>query len=199
MRPHFQTSEIFPTFVRFLKHGVLKDLREYQIPFVGLKEGVHHFNYELDDVFFRHFPESQVQEGKVFVDLALDKKERLFVLNFDISGTIKTDCDRCGQPFDLPIHGNYTMYVKLGDKREEDVDNEEVVWIPDSESILDVSEIIYEFVHLSVPMLKVHPDTKEGLPGCDPEILKLLSEEEEAPGEQDNDPRWDILNNLNIN
>lgn len=182
----------------------MNDLREYEIPFVGLKLGVHHFNYELDNVFFGHFPESQVRQGKVFVDLALDKKERLFVLNFDVSGSIHTDCDRCGQQFDLPIHGNYSMYVKLGDKREEDVDSEEVVWIPDSESILDVSEMIYEFVHLSVPMLKTHPDKPGGVPGCDPEIIKLLGQEEERePGDDeedpDHDPRWDILNNLNIN
>jgi len=181
---------------------VANDLREYEIPFVGLKQGVHHFNYELDDVFFGHFPESQVQQGKVFVDLALDKKKRLFVLNFDVSGSISTDCDRCGQPFDLPIHGNYTIYVKLGDKREEDVDSEEVVWIPDSESILDISEMVYEFVHLSVPMLKAHPDKAGGVPGCDPEILKLLGQEEEGSQDEkgpDPDPRWDILNNLNIN
>ena len=177
----------------------MNDLREYQIPFVGLKPGVHHFNYELDDVFFGHFPESQVQRGKVFVDLALDKKERLFVLNFDISGSVASDCDRCGQPFDLPIHGNYTLYVKVGDKREEDKDNEEVLWIPESESILDISGPMYEFIHLSLPMVKVHPDTREGLPGCDPEILKLLNSSEEEEKKEEHDPRWDILNDLNIN
>ncbi len=178
---------------------MLNDLREYQIPFVGLKAGVHHFNYELDEAFFGQFPESQVQQGKVFVDLALDKKERLFVLNFDISGSIATECDRCGQQVDLPIHGNYTLYVKLGDKREEDKDSEEVMWLPDSESMLDVSGPMYEFIHLSVPMAKVHPDTRTGEPGCDPEILKLLTQEEEPEEEKHTDPRWDKLNDLNIN
>ncbi len=166
---------------------------------MGLKPGIHHFNYELGDVFFGHFPESQVKRAKVFVDLALDKKERLFVLNFDISGSVATDCDRCGQPFDLPIYGNYTLYVKVGDKREEDKDNEEVMWIPESESQLDVSGPMYEFIHLSLPMVKVHPDTREGKPGCDPEILKLLETSDETEHKEDHDPRWDILNDLNIN
>ena len=93
----------------------MKDLRAYQIPFVGLKFGEHHFNFVLESSFFSHFEESLVKEGQVFVDLTFDKKERLFVLNFDISGSIKSECDRCGQPFDLPIHGNYTIYVKGGD------------------------------------------------------------------------------------
>lgn len=175
----------------------MKDLREYQIPFVGLKLGVHHFNFVLEEDFFRHFENSLVKQGQVFVDLEFDKKDRLIVLNFDVSGSIVTECDRCGQQFNLPIHGNHTMYVKIGDRREEDVDNEEVVWIGEGESVLDLSEMIYEFVHLSLPIRKTHPDTKEGLPGCDPEILKFLASEEQL--KHDKDPRWDILNNLNSN
>lgn len=175
----------------------MKELQEYQIPFVGLKLGIHHFNFELDDSFFAHFESSLVTRGKVFVDLSFDKKDRLFVLNFDISGSILTDCDRCGQPFDLPIHGNYTLYVKVGDNREEDKDNEDVIWVSENESMLDLSEVIYEFVHLSVPMQRVHPLNREGVPGCDPEIIKLLSNE--AAEEEKKDPRWDILNNLNTN
>ncbi|MEZ5014817.1 MAG: DUF177 domain-containing protein [Chitinophagales bacterium] len=177
----------------------MKDLRAYQIPFVGLKLGLHHFNYALDGSFFSHFEGSEVEEGQVFADLAFDKKERLFVLNFDISGTVLTVCDRCGQDFDLPIHGNFTVYVKIGDKREEDRDSEEVIWIPESESILDISEMLYEFTHLSLPMLRVHPDRPDGKPGCDPEITRLLENETDETEQENPDPRWDILNNLNEN
>ncbi len=175
----------------------MKDLRAYQIPFVGLKLGEHHFNFVLESSFFSHFEESLVNEGQVFVDLTFDKKERLFVLNFDISGSIKSECDRCGQPFDLPIHGNYTIYVKVGDEREEDKDNEDVVWISEGDSMVDVAEMIYEFVHLSLPIKKTHPDLKNGEPGCDPEIIKLLGIAEAE--KKDIDPRWDILKNLSKN
>ncbi|MFI5172057.1 MAG: YceD family protein [Chitinophagales bacterium] len=177
----------------------MKDLREYQIPFVGLKLEVHHFNFVLEEDFFAHFENSLVKQGKVFIDLAFDKRDRLFVLNFDVSGAIETDCDRCGQMFSLPIHGNYTIYVKVGDEREEDTDNEDVVWIGEGDSILELSEIIYEFVHLSIPIKKTHPDRKDGKPGCDPEILKLLGTEESDDEKKEIDPRWDILNNLNSN
>jgi len=161
-----------------------------------MKLGVHHFNFELEESFFSHFESSLVKESKIFVDLEFDKKDRLFVLNFDISGSIMTDCDRCGQQFDLPIHGNYILYVKHGDKREEDADNEDVIWIPDNESMVELSETIYEFVHLSLPIKKTHPDLPNGDMGCDQEILKLLGIMDEN---QNKDPRWDILNNLNTN
>lgn len=177
----------------------MKDLRAYQIPFVGLKLEEHHFNFVLEDAFFSHFEDSLVKQGKVFVDLIFDKKDRLFVLNFDISGSVASECDRCGQAFDLPIHGNYTMYVKVGDEREEDKDNEDVIWISDGDSVLDVSEMMYEFVHLSIPIKKTHPDKKNGEPGCDPEILKLLATEKEEEDKKEIDPRWDILNNLSKN
>ena len=175
----------------------MKEIREYEIPFVGLKLGVHHFNYELTEKFFDLFEGSQIERGRIFVDLSFDKKDRLFVLNFDISGTVETECDRCEQDFNLLIHGNYTIYVKLGDMREEDEDSEEVIWVADSESHIDVSEIMYEFIHLSLPIQKVHPDHPDGSPGCDPEILKQLGYN--ADEEIKKDPRWDILNNLNKN
>lgn len=174
----------------------MKELREYSIAFVGLKEGVHHFNYELDGQFFSRFEDSLVRNCHIFVDLSFDKKDRLFVLNFDIAGTIVTDCDRCGQTFDFPIYGNHTMYVKVGDLREEDEDNEEVTWIAEGESVLDVSEMIYEFVHLSIPIKKIHPDKPDGTSGCDPQIIKQLGDHSD---ENKTDPRWDILNKLNKN
>ncbi|MBC8047802.1 MAG: DUF177 domain-containing protein [Fimbriimonadaceae bacterium] len=174
----------------------VKELREYIIPFLGLKNGVHHFNYEIDTTFFTHFEASLVHESKLFADVTLDKKERLFILNFDISGTIKAECDRCGQEFDMPIHGNHSIFVKIGDKREEDENNEEVIWIDEVESSLNIAEMLYEFIHLSIPIKKNHLDNPDGTAGCDPEILKHIGEHQEA---NNIDPRWEILNKLNKN
>ncbi|MBK7108703.1 MAG: DUF177 domain-containing protein [Bacteroidetes bacterium] len=173
----------------------MKDLREYRIPFIGLKNGLHHFNYEVDDSFFSHFPASQISEAKIFVDLRFDKKDRLFILNFDISGSVKSVCDLCGQDFILPIHGTHTQYIKMGEEPVEiTIGNEDVVWISEGESILDVSELLYEFIHLSLPMQKIHPDKPDGNPGCDPEILKLL---QNSKAEADHtDPRWAALKHI---
>ena len=33
----------------------MNNLKEYLIPFVGLKEGKHQFDYQIDDSFFEHF------------------------------------------------------------------------------------------------------------------------------------------------
>jgi len=38
---------------------------KYNIEFKGLKEGLHDFEYEVDNTFFAHFEESLVDNGKV--------------------------------------------------------------------------------------------------------------------------------------
>jgi uncharacterized metal-binding protein YceD (DUF177 family) len=175
----------------------VKGLREYSIPFSGLKAGIHHFNYELDETFFSHFENSLVSESRIFADLAFEKKERLFILNFDISGSMKTECDRCGLEFNMPLHGNHTLYVKLGDMRKEDENNEEVLWLPENEVAINIAEHLYEFIHLSIPMHKTHPDKPDGISGCDPEITKHIGEHHD---ENTTDPRWEILKKLdNLN
>ena len=48
--------------------------REYEIAFVGLKPGVHEFNYEIDDTFFEDFQEQDFKNTKANIKLLLDKK-----------------------------------------------------------------------------------------------------------------------------
>ena len=33
----------------------MKHMKEFTIPFVGLKQGEHHFEYKIDNTFFSHF------------------------------------------------------------------------------------------------------------------------------------------------
>ena len=64
----------------------MKALREYQIPYVGLKIGIHEFNYQIDGKFFEAFEGSLISDCQVHVKLELEKKETLFILNFFIDG-----------------------------------------------------------------------------------------------------------------
>jgi len=54
---------------------------------------------------------------------------------------------------------------------------------------------IYEFIHLALPIRRVHPDDKKGNSTCDPIMLKKL-EELVIDEDVDNDPRWDELKRL---
>jgi len=67
--------------------------------------------------------------------------------------------------------------------------------LPADEHELDLQQHFYEYIHLALPIKRVHPDDQSGNSTCDPVMLKKLKElivEEKY----ENDPRWDELKRL---
>jgi uncharacterized protein len=166
-------------------------LKQFVIPFGGLKPGVHPFSFEIDDQFFEQFELSEIKKGKITVEISLEREEKMLILNFLINGNVEMPCDRCYEPFLLPVSGRERLIVKFGDGYHEE--NEEVQIIPLGETHVDISSFIYEFVHLLVPVRRVHPDDENGNSLCDPEIIKRIDERE---GSSEPDPRWEVLKKL---
>ena len=102
-------------------------------------------------------------------------------------------CDRCLEDYKQDLESSNGMLIKFGPDWEE-VDDE-VLTIPHVESRLDLSKLIYEFIHLALPMQRVHQTTDEGKNECDPEMLKKL-EEHTTDSEENIDPRWKDLGKL---
>lgn len=164
---------------------------ELIIPFRGLALEVHHFHYDIDAAFFEELENSELQQGDVKVDLALDRQERMLILDFDIRGSIEVDCDRCLEPFAYPVEGRRQLIIKFGDHYEEEDDD--IMVIPEAEYQIDVSRHIYDYIFLMLPLRKVHPDDEEGNPTCNTEMLSRL---ERHSGQTTPDSRWDALNDL---
>ncbi len=172
----------------------MKHSREFDIAFVGLKPGIHVFTYSIDDSFFENFENPEFTQAKIDIKLTLDKKSGIFLLKFDINGKILIPCDRCGDDFDMNLWDEFELVVKIIDdelvakKSEEDA---EVAYIGRSESILDVSTWIYEFVILSVPIQHIHPDDEQGKSTCNQKALEILNQQKsnEIPD------IWDDLKN----
>ncbi|MDE7356917.1 MAG: DUF177 domain-containing protein, partial [Bacteroidales bacterium] len=74
-------------------------------------------------------------------------------------------------------------------------DDDDVCWITEAESELDLADYFREVLILSRPMQCFCPDKADGTSGCDPAMLALYAEEKETEG-QGNDPRWDALKAL---
>ena len=66
----------------------LKPLKQFSIPFTGLKIGKHQFDFEIDNAFFDAFEYSRVKKGSLKVDVELDKQETMLILQIHIAGTI---------------------------------------------------------------------------------------------------------------
>ena len=51
----------------------MKKTKEYLIPFVGLKLGKHHFEYQIDNTFFDLFEYDEFQNSDIKVSVVLEK------------------------------------------------------------------------------------------------------------------------------
>ena len=168
----------------------MKVLKEFAIPFVGLKEGIHEFTFEIDGKFFESFEYSEINDGRVNAYITLDRKERMLIFDFVLNGHVVIPCDRCLEDLDYPVKVDERLIVKFGQEFREET--EEILIIPEKESHIDISSYIYEYVMLSLPLKKVHPEDENA---CNPEIIAKLDQH----GSPEIDPRWEALKNLKGN
>jgi len=176
----------------------MKPLREFEIAFVGLKPGEHTFQYQITDSFFENYGPQDFTNCNATVKLLLEKNSNFFLLKFEIGGKATVNCDRCGQPFELQLWDDFNQVVKMVDNPEEmDDEDPDVSYISKTESHLNVADWIYEFINLSIPMQRIHPDV-DGKSGCDPKILEMLDNMSQQSGEKDN-PIWKDLDKFRQN
>ena len=181
---------------------------------------MHDFEFKIEDTFFEQLEYSIIHSGNVKVDLNLEKKETMMIGNFKIQGTVSASCDRCNDPLELTVKGDYQLIFKFGTENEDD--ESLVVLHPDAYEI-DFTPHLYEFITVSLPSKIVHPKGE-----CNQEMIELLKqysavlmdesdldddddwdddewddedEDWEDEDEDDNDdpidPRWSALKNLN--
>ena len=162
---------------------------QFVIPLAGLKEKVYYFEYELEESFF-DAEEPQVLKPEIRVDLKFDKTNDPYVLDFSIYGKFKGTCDKCAATIDIPIDGEYRLFVEIGDTENDD--DTEVVFIPQDAFELRLYDHVHDFVYLSLPVIK-SCDEPFNTPFCDKEVGEIL---EKSNPDKDSDPRWEILKNL---
>lgn len=176
----------------------MKKTKEYLIPFVGLKLGKHHFEYQIDNAFFDIFDYDEFQNSSIKVNVVLEKKSNMLEISFKHKGIVNVPCDVTGEDFDLPIKSKMKLIVRFGE--EFNNDNEELLILPFGEFEVDIAQYIYEMIVLSVPLRRVHPGVKDGT--LESEALKKLNElavketKKENKQEENIDPRWDKLKQL---
>lgn len=159
----------------------MSNRRAYDIAFVGLKPGIHEFEYQIDDKFFESYGEQDFHNCKADIKLVLDKQNGFMLLKFDIAGTVDSQCDRCGNPLVLQLWDEFNVVVKMVEEPETMNENEEdpdVYYISRTESHLHLSDWIYEFISLSVPNQHYCGEDEEGHSKCNPEVLAKLAQME---------------------
>ena len=171
----------------------MKTLKQFKIPFKGLSLGAHEYDWEVDKRFFEAIENPDVLDCKVWVKLRLEKQERMMVLEFDISGDLHVACDRCLENFDLPLNISENYFIKFGEEYKEE--SESILVIPETEYQFDISELIFDYISLAIPIKKVHPEDDAGNSTCAESALSRLADLKEQKG---SDPRWDALKDIKL-
>jgi uncharacterized metal-binding protein YceD (DUF177 family) len=174
----------------------MNHLSQYTLPFSGLSEGKHRFDFNINDRFFAEFENSEVEKGELEIQIELEKRSTYLSLSFTIDGVVELVCDRCLENFIFPVKSNRKLLVKFSEKQVED--EAELVYLHPTAFEVEVAQFIYEFVILSLPIRRVHPDGENGENLCDPVMIKKLEELRYHSNTLDepDDPRWNELRKI---
>ncbi len=169
--------------------------REFEIAFVGLKPGVHEYDYKIDDRFFEAYQQQDFKNCHANVKLSLDKKSSFMLLKFEIGGQIEVTCDRCNNRLPLDLWDEFNITVKMVEEPElmnDQEDDPDVYYISHGESHVDVGNWIYEFINLSIPMQKSCGFEEMNGPHCNPAAIDMLNKlkAEEDSAEKKENPIW---------
>jgi uncharacterized metal-binding protein YceD (DUF177 family) len=172
----------------------MKHLKEFNIQFVGLKEGSHLFEYEINNKFFEAFNYDEFESSSIKISLDFIKKSTLLELTFAAQGNVEVPCDVTNELYNQDVQGDFRLVVNFGPEFNDD--NEELLILPHEAYEFNVAQFIYELIVLSVPSKRVHPKVLDGT--MNSEALNKFEELEikEVKTVEKTDPRWDKLKNL---
>lgn len=130
----------------------LLPLQPFTIPVNGLKAGRNHFEWHADGEFFGIFENSEIKDADLDVEVDVDYDDFSIDVSCRVSGTVVVACDRCLEDLTLPVDTEF---------EDDDFDDADVV---------DLRQDIYDYVCISLPMVRTHPEGE-----CNPETTKYLS------------------------
>ena len=151
---------------------------KFLIPLNGLTAGETMFSWQAGKEFFDSFGNSEILDAHLDTDVKVEKSGRYIGVDCDVRGEITVECDRCLDDLEIPVDVEIKLSVKYGNEESSDEPHEgerEVIFIPETDAEMDLSQIIYDYVCLSLPMQRVHE------PGeCNPEVMKHYGAPEES-------------------
>ena len=159
---------------------------DYTLPLNGLAQGRTVFDWKAGKEFFEAFDNADILSSALDVHVTVEKSGRYIGIDLDIEGYVTVPCDRCLEDLDLPVEASPKFSVKFGaSPSEEDLmeGDRGIIMLPDSNTDLDLGQIVYDFISISLPLVRVHADG-----GCNPEALKYLNGRNEGKTEGSDSP-----------
>jgi uncharacterized metal-binding protein YceD (DUF177 family) len=138
-----------------------------------LQSGRTDFRWHAGGQFFSGFENSEILDADLVVDVRVEKSGRYVGVDLDIEGNVVVACDRCLADLELPVSEHPSFSVKFAEGQAGESSAEEggreILFLPESDTDLDLSQVVYDYVCISLPLSRVHADGE-----CDPETVKYL-------------------------
>lgn len=155
----------------------------------SIEDDVVEYDAELDNSFIDH-EIKKYYENPIRTHIVLDKFGRDYRVDIEIKTTANYACDRCLADFTDLFQAQQRQLFHVG---EEDMDNEEIIQLPESVTEIDLSPYLMEMVLLNHPIKMV---CKKDCKGLCPNCGANLNIEECQCSHTAIDPRWDELRKL---
>lgn len=172
---------------------------EFIIPLNGLKPGKTSFSWHVGKEFFRRFGNTEISDADIEVSAVAEKSGSYLGIDCNMEGCLTVPCDRCLEDVTLPVSAKARLSVKFGSEpvsSEETVvgdEEREVIYLPEDGSDMDMSQTIYDFAYLSLPMQRVHEDG-----GCNPAAIRYLGGEAQEDSGSPEDGEDDTYNPFSV-
>ena len=166
------------------------------IPLNGLAAGESRFSWHAGKEFFDAFGNEEIIDADIDVSVIVEKSGRYLGVDCIADGFVVVPCDRCLEDLRMSVEADVMLSVKFGDEESSDDRQEgerEIVFIPEGEAELDLSQIIYDYVYLALPMQRHHAEGE-----CNPEAVRYLAGEELQEERETDNPfaaLKDLMNN----
>ena len=159
------------------------------IPLNGLTAGKNEFFLHAGKEFFESFENEEILDADLQIRISFEKSGRYIGVDCDIEGAVTVECDRCLDPLEMPVEALVRLSVKFGEEESSELvqDNEkEVIFVKEDEAELDMSQIVYDYACLALPMQRTHEEGE-----CNPETMKyygIAQESEELAEDEEKSP-----------
>ena len=137
-------------------------MKSIVIPLTDWAAGERKFRYLANTEFFQSFDNTEIQDAHVNVEITVRKEGHGKVeAVLRLGGTVTVPCTRCLEALTLPVEAEPSEVLTPGESPE---------W--------DLSQAVYDYVCLSLPIQRVHPEGE-----CNPDTVRFLSQVERSDEE----------------
>ena len=160
---------------------------DFLIPLNGLAAGKTVLFWTAGKEFFEGFGNSEILDASLRVETVVEKSGHYIGIDCHIEGGLTVECDRCLGELHVPVDSVAKLSVKFGSGEGQDAvaedDGREIVFVSESDTVMDMRQTIYDYACLALPMQKVHAEGE-----CDPGMMRYLGrvQENEVPDKEEN-------------